>query len=162
MANDVNSMLAAAKGTLAHAEKSFPSSGAPSSGAPKSATPAAKPAATAKPAPSLGDELKAKAANVDTYVRVIGLPKMHNGGPVATDGAYNLKAGEHVLTAPEAAMARKHAMMAVGMKSLAKPAGGSPTKTDAALKKPEKKSTSSMTIRPEKNQGAKIADKTKK
>ena len=46
--------------------------------------------------------------------------------------------------------------------SQTKSAGGSPTKTDAALKKPEKKSTSSMTIRPEKNQGAKIADKTKK
>lgn len=46
---------------------------------------------------------------------------MHNGGPVLADGAYRLKAGEHVLTAPEATKARKHALMASGMKSLAKP-----------------------------------------
>lgn len=48
------------------------------------------------------------------------LGSMHTGGPVMADGAYRLKAGEHVLTEPEAKMARKHAMMASGMKSLAK------------------------------------------
>lgn len=48
------------------------------------------------------------------------LGSMHTGGPVMADGAYNLKAGEHVLTAPEAAKAKKHALMASGIKSLAK------------------------------------------
>lgn len=48
------------------------------------------------------------------------IPKMHSGGPVATDGVYQLKAGEHVLTEPEAKIAKKHAMMMTGLKSLAK------------------------------------------
>jgi hypothetical protein len=46
-------------------------------------------------------------------------PKMHSGGSVKADGDYNLKAGEHVLTEPEAKLARKHALMFSGMKSLA-------------------------------------------
>lgn len=44
----------------------------------------------------------------------------HKGGTVKADGTYRLKAGEHVLTAPEAEKARKHAIMASGIKSLAK------------------------------------------
>jgi hypothetical protein len=48
--------------------------------------------------------------------------EMHSGGPVMKDGTYSLKMGEHVLTEPEAKMARKHALMASGMKSLSKPA----------------------------------------
>ena len=50
------------------------------------------------------------------------IPLRHKGGPIPKDGAYKLKAGEHVLTAKEADTARKHALMASGMKSLAKPA----------------------------------------
>jgi hypothetical protein len=53
------------------------------------------------------------------------IPRMHNGGPVLSDGAYQLKAGEHVLTAAEAAKAKKHAIMAAGIKSLVKPGKGS-------------------------------------
>jgi len=45
---------------------------------------------------------------------------MHGGGPVTHDGIYKLKMGEHVLTEKEAANARKHALMASGMKSLMK------------------------------------------
>src|ERR1035437_4518133 len=52
---------------------------------------------------------------------VIGI-KMHSGGPVKADGLYQLKAGEHVLTAKEAAKARTHAILASGLKSLSKPA----------------------------------------
>ena len=48
------------------------------------------------------------------------LGSMHTGGPVMADGAYQLKAGEHVLTAAEATKAKRHALMASGMKSLAK------------------------------------------
>ena len=44
----------------------------------------------------------------------------HKGGEIPVDGSYNLKAGEHVLTAAEAAKARKHALLASGLKSLAK------------------------------------------
>lgn len=43
----------------------------------------------------------------------------HKGGEIPADGNYKLKAGEHVLTAAEAAKARKHALMVSGMKSLA-------------------------------------------
>jgi hypothetical protein len=55
-------------------------------------------------------------ANVD----VSQVPMMHKGGTVKADGVYGLKAGEHVLTASEAAVARKHALMFSGLKSLAK------------------------------------------
>ena len=104
--------LSDAKAALAHANKSFPSPSA--SPAPKSSavTPAAK-------TPNLGDELAAKKTMVDKAMQA--LPKMHKGGPVPADGAYNLKAGEHVLTANEAAKAKTHALMASGMASLAKP-----------------------------------------
>lgn len=49
-------------------------------------------------------------------------PKMHKGGDVPKDGPYTLKAGEHVLTEKEAKIARKHAILASGLKSLAKSA----------------------------------------
>ena len=114
----VSKALAGAKATLKNANTAFPSAKAPVSS--QAAAPAPKPAAPApKPAPTTGDELKAKQDNVNTYLKSI--PKMHVGGPVTEDGPYQLKAGEHVLTEPEAKKARKHALMAVGMKSLAKP-----------------------------------------
>jgi len=47
-------------------------------------------------------------------------PSFHKGGTVKKDGTYRLQAGEHVLTAPEADKARNHAIMASGIKSLAK------------------------------------------
>lgn len=58
-------------------------------------------------------------AKVHSKFPTIG--KMHSGGTVKKDGAYSLKAGEHVLTAPEADKARNHALIASGMKSLATP-----------------------------------------
>lgn len=90
------------------------------------------------------------------------LGSMHKGGPVKADGAYNLKAGEHVLTASEAANARKHALMASGMKSLAKPSPkvGKPTAsmtitpmpkttaTDKTLASPVKPGMPTMSISP--------------
>ena len=45
----------------------------------------------------------------------------HTGGTIPEDGTYQLEAGEHVLTATEAEKAKKHALMASGIKSLAKP-----------------------------------------
>lgn len=113
MANDpVADALASAKGALAHANASFPS---------PAAKPTSPPAASAKSsAPSMSNELAAKKGMVDKAKSA--LPKMHKGGPVPADGDYNLKAGEHVLTESEAHLARQHALMASGMKSLAKPA----------------------------------------
>jgi hypothetical protein len=73
-------------------------------------------------------------AKVHSKYPTIG--KMHNGGTVKADGAYDLKAGEHVLTAPEAAKARNHALMASGMKSMATPAPR------------VRKGTASMTVEP--------------
>jgi DsbC/DsbD-like thiol-disulfide interchange protein len=102
--------LTAAKQALAHADKAFPSTATPSVAAPK---------VSAATAPSIGQELAAKKTMVDKAMSA--LPKMHNGGPVKVDGSYQLKAGEHVLTEAEAKKARKHALMASGMKSLAKP-----------------------------------------
>jgi len=119
--------LSDAKAALANANKAFPSSPIKSAG-----TAAPAPAVAPKTvAPSLGAELAAKKTMVDKARSA--LPKMHNGGTVKADGDYNLKAGEHVLTAPEAAKARQHALMASGMKSLAKPA-------------PARKGTATMTI----------------
>jgi hypothetical protein len=140
-----------AKAVLAHANQKFPSP------APKPAAPVAKP--TAKAAPTVGDELKSKSDNVNQYIQ--SLPKMHKGGEIPEDGAYQMKAGEHVLTAAEAQKARKHALMAAGMKSLAKTSPkkktmGEPTENDELVKRPEKKATSDIRIRSEKNQSAKI------
>lgn len=113
--NDIATKLSAAKGVLSHASSAFPSSMAPKAPASRaSAAPAPKPAA-----PSLGKELSEKASNVSAYAATA--PKMHNGGPVPADGVYAMKKGEHVLTEAEAKKARKHALMAAGMKSLAKP-----------------------------------------
>ncbi len=140
----VSKILSSAKSELGKANTmaaSLPK--APSAPAPK---PAVKPAA---PAPSIGRELDAKNANVKQYMD--SLPKMHDGGPVVADGPYQLKAGEHVLTEPQAKMARKHALMSIGMKRLSKPAqtAGEPTKVDAEHKKPEKKVATGIKVRPE-------------
>jgi hypothetical protein len=153
MANDA---VSDAKAALAHANKTFPSPAA------KPAT--IKPAAAPAPAKTEGQDiaagLKAKSDNVNEYLKSI--PKMHNGGPVVGDGPRMLKDGEHVLTAAEANKARKHALMAVGMKSLAKmPAQkktmGEPTENDEMHALPaDKKKTSDIKVRPEKNQSAKI------
>ena len=106
--------VTAAKQALEHAKTAFPT---PTTPTPSVAAP--KVAVKATSAPSIGQELAAKKTMVDKARSV--LPTMHNGGPVLADGGYQLKAGEHVLTASEAAKARKHALMASGMKSLAKP-----------------------------------------
>ena len=169
MANDINSKVAGAKSTLAHANAAFPS--------PKpAAAPAAKPGMLSKIASaargampesstatshsgSVQDENR-KAVNEEAAkIGMKGAPIMHNGGPVMKDGVYQLKKGEHVLTEPEAKMARKHAFAAAGMKSLAKAGpktSGEPTAVDSKHKAPEKKMTSDIKVRPEKNQAAKI------
>jgi hypothetical protein len=113
--DSVSKKLADAKSTLADSYKKIP---------PMSTTPAPSPAAQPKsPAPvtkppSISDELAAKKANVDQYTA--SLPKMHRGGEVKADGAYQLKKGEHVLTPKEAKVAHKHALMMSGLKSMAK------------------------------------------
>lgn len=154
MAQDggVSSAVSSAKTALAHAQKSFPSP------APKPAAPAAP---AAKPAPyraNIGAELKAKSDNVDAYVK--SLPKMHKGGAVLEDGPVVLKAGEHVLTAAEVKKARKHALMAAGMKSLIEPAqkktAGQPAEQEDIKKQSATKPVSGIKVRPEKNQAAKI------
>lgn len=118
----INSMLAKAKGTLAHANRAFPSSAAPKSPTPPIVKPPTAPKisipSTGEPEKGIGSELAAKAANVKQYTDA---PKMHKGGPVTADGVYSLKAGEHVLAKGEADKARKHALMSSGMKSLAMP-----------------------------------------
>ena len=115
--DDVASKLAAAKSTLSHASAAFPSSMAPKTAAPAASTPApAKPASTGT---GQGSGIKEGVESRQQSLKAL-LPKMHNGGPVLHDGGYSLKAGEHVLTAAEAQKAKKHALMAVGMKSLAK------------------------------------------
>ncbi len=91
-------------------------------------------------------------------------PKMHTGGTVSEDGTYRMKAGEHVLTAPEKALAIKHALMFSGMKSLAKAGStakkGTPqtsmtieaapksTTTDKTLASPKKPGMPSASITP--------------
>lgn len=83
------------------------------------------PMITAKEAPQNAEIMKGGlksvvgAAASTARANAVQPPKMHKGGPVEADGVYELKAGEHVLTQPEAEKARKHAMLAVGMKSLA-------------------------------------------
>ena len=89
---------------------------------------------------------------------------MHEGGPVMTDGVYRLKKGEHVLTAPEAARAKKHALMHAGMRSLASmgkkqmkgATSGEPTKMDKPMTG-HTVSVRHIKVRPEMNQGAKSA-----
>ena len=110
--------VTAAKKVLAGAQKAFPSSMAP-----KAPVPTVAPKTSGVAPVSRGEDiaagLKARTDNVDSYKAAY--PKMHKGGPVPADGTYDLKKGEHVLTEAEAKKARKHALMAAGMKSLAKP-----------------------------------------
>jgi hypothetical protein len=117
--------LAGAKATLAHANATFPSSGAPKAAATPAPAVAPKKASMSIGEPEKGtaNELKSKAEMVGKAKTALGdAPKMHKGGPVKKSGTYQLQAGEHVLTAPEAKTARKHALMMSGMKSLAKAA----------------------------------------
>lgn len=145
-------ILSDAKATLAHASSAFPSSMAPK--APTIKAPVPK-------EPGLGVELAEKAKMVrNANMALTDAPKMHKGGTVKADGNYNLKAGEHVLTAPEAAKARNHALMANGMKSLVQPApkkytssmtveaAPKTTATDKTLASPKKPGMPSMTISP--------------
>jgi hypothetical protein len=103
-------ILSDAKNALAHANSAFPT--------PVAAAQAPQPVAAAKavPAPSIGQELAAKKIMADKARSA--LPKLHKGGPVPEDGAYQLKAGEHVLTAPEAAKAAKAAKAKAAKKSV--------------------------------------------
>ena len=118
----VSKMLADAKGALAHANAAFPSpKPAPAAAPAKPAIPSKSSISIGEPEKGIAKELSEKAKNIGA---VKNAPKMHSGGPVMADGVYQLKAGEHVLTAPEAQKARRHAMMAAGMKSLAKPSKG--------------------------------------
>ena len=112
----INSMVAKAKSTLAHANNAFPSPKASPSPVKVSAPVTPKP--QSNPEGNIGAELADKAKNVKQYE---GAPKMHKGGPITADGVYALKAGEHVLAPGEADKARKHAIMASGMKSLMRP-----------------------------------------
>jgi hypothetical protein len=151
--NGVDSKVAGAKAALAHAEsKGFPKMASPAPAAPKPSVPAMK----SSNATALSDDPGAIRAHADAMHAL--LPKMHNGGPVAADGAYQLKAGEHVLTEPEAKIVRKHAMMAVGLKSLAKTPDGAGTPKSKMDKSgnASKKSTSGITVRPEKKQAAQV------
>ncbi len=126
--------LSDAKAALAHANKAFPTKAVATTPAPKAS--AVTPAKAARG--GLGVELAEKGKMMNNARKALGdLPKMHKGGPVTVDGAYHLKAGEHVLTAKEAGRARAHALMAGGMRSLAKPAAA-----------PTKRGTASMTVEP--------------
>jgi len=146
--NGNSAKLAKAKGVLAGA-KSFSASADPKGAlTPKAAAPTAKAAA---PSPTASVDVNSRAGNIAQNRDILSpgdtaLPKLHNGGPVLADGAYQLKAGEHVLTAPEAKKARKHALMAAGMKSLANPGKASPVKS--VSKKPSK----GVSIRPNKTE----------
>lgn len=160
--SSINDKVAKAKSTLSNASRDFPS-------APKAA-PAATPSrsgmissmmnkvkSNVQESKGVSAELGAKAQNISDYSNAV--PKMHKGGRVMADGIYNMKAGEHVLTAKEAVLAKKHALMAVGMKSLAKTQGAETaddnepqSKTSGEPVKPSmgsKKSTSGITVRPE-------------
>jgi len=110
--------LDAAKKALAGAN-AFTKSVAPTAIAPR--TPAPAPASAAPKPRTQGEDiaagLQARKDNVAAYKAAY--PKMHKGGLVKADGIYDLQAGEHVLTGAEAKQARKHALMASGMKSLA-------------------------------------------
>lgn len=146
--------LSGAKNALATAGAKFPTPKAPATPAPKVSV-APKPSmSTGEPEKGIGNELKAKQDNIDEYMKAI--PKMHKGGPVLKDGPVMLKAGEHVLAKGEADKARKHALMASGMKSLAVPvvkAAAAPAKP--AVKAAPKGDNNSMSI-----EGANVIDKT--
>lgn len=118
--------LAGAKATLAHANAAFPSSGASAITSKPAAAPAPKKSSSisiGEPEKGTANELKSKVDMVGKAKTALGdAIKMHKGGPVKKSGTYQLQAGEHVLTAPEAKTARKHALMMSGMKSLAKAA----------------------------------------
>lgn len=120
--------LAGAKATLAHANASFPSpTPAPAAKASPSLAPKKASMSVGEPEKGIANDLKSKAGMVDKAKMALNdAPKMHKGGPVKKSGTYQLQAGEHVLTAPEAVIARKHALMASGMKSLSKPGAKAP------------------------------------
>ena len=142
--DSVSKILASARAASAHADETSALHVTHPTPMPeelkKPAASAAKAAASgaAKSSPtSIGKALESMPSGGETTS-----PKMHDGGPVLTDGDYNLKAGEHVLTAPQAKMVRKHALMVVGMKrGMSTPAtAGEPTKMDAAHKTAKKPS----------------------
>jgi hypothetical protein len=150
--------VSSAKAALAHANQKFPSPAKPAVSAP---APAPKPASsTGEPEKGIGNELKAKSDNVDSYLK--SLPKMHQGGEIPADGAYQMLAGEHVLTAAEAKKARKHALLAVGMKSLAKTSPkpkqvGAPTENDEETPiKGKQKSMAGINAKPSAVKASKI------
>lgn len=68
MADDVNTILAGAKKTLAEAESKFPSSQAPTTAAPK---PSYTQAREERKTPSLGDELSEKARMVQNAKKAL-------------------------------------------------------------------------------------------
>lgn len=131
-------ILAGAKAAAAHADKTFAGLDKPAAKAAPAAAPATAPKATVK-TPSIGDELIAKQKMVS------GLPKLHKGGPVPSDGAYQLKAGEHVLTAPEAGRARQHALIRAGMRSMAFPLKKTDTAEDTKASRETKMQGPSIT-----------------
>jgi len=62
-----------------------------------------KPSAAApKPDAPKSDDLSSKSMEELMNIKVTSAPKMHKGGSITVDGNYNLKAGEHVLSAKEA------------------------------------------------------------
>ena len=83
--------LSDAKAALAHANAAFPS---------KPVAPVAPKASATKQEPTLGDELKAKGEMVGKARQALAAPKMHSGGPVLSDGIYQLKAGELNVSLP--------------------------------------------------------------
>lgn len=152
---DNTSKVATAKNVLASANKAFPSPKPAAPVKPAAAPAPAAPSHVGEPEAGIAHDLASKQATVDEYMKA--LPKMHKGGPVLADGGYHLKAGEHVLAPGEADKARKHAMMAVGMKSLANP--GKATQMQDSMsdsKKTMKSPSKGITVRPEKNQAAPI------
>lgn len=163
--SSINDKVAKAKSALSNASRDFPSA--------KPAAAAAAPhrqgmissmvkavSANKQESAGIGKELGAKARNISDYAA--SAPKMHKGGPVKANGIYSLLAGEHVLPRHEVAKAKRHALMAAGMKSLARQnsentegydgtapnqpmTAGEPKKTSGG----SKKSTSGITVRPE-------------
>lgn len=168
MANDVASKVAEAKRVLAKANAFETQMGGPLS-KPVSTAPKSAPKSAPKPSsPRVPTSWGAATADIERSGGQI--PKMHSGGPVLQDGVYRLKKGEHVLTPREVSRARNHAMIAAGMKSLVKagsaqtaePAsavsqgpstGGEPSSAVKKSGSMSKKSTSHITVRPERNPG---------